>query len=1608
MNNMKRIYTFLMMCAVAMMPLFATSYKVLIIDPNGGTNTMIAHNLSYDKGASFVVTPPVRAGYTFAGWSGSGTAFLSHTLAAGSAETSFDGKSTYYNLGTAQKYTDKITVNLWAYMDNWGEYATANMRMISCTSTGGWSISKSSEGKIRWQCYDATKGGYCYVYGGLWSSLETGWHMFTMSFDGRNLYAYIDGVLQGSSAIFKGDIGYHASNSIILGAGAGTGATPSGNYFKGKLKDVSITHAYVNAEGVKELYTETKKQHGDNLKAMRFFMPTTSKKLVAKWTKNPATSFTLDANGGVNTTSQDTYSQSAGTALTVSDPVRAGAKFAGWSTETSQYVSNKQGFACSSPSEVTFNGTSTYFDLGKAYKYKDAITVSLWGYMDNWANYKTSNMRLISCAQGGGWSIESSGEKIQFAIYDGGKGGYNSVILTKKWSELKAGWHMFTFTFDGTRAFGYIDGKLLGRSDAFKGNIGYNSANSILVGAEAGSDNLPATTPCYFKGKIKNLCIMHTAITEEEVAVLYANPGVTRVYFPSSNHTMVATWNMNASTNLTIDVAGGVNMMDADSYSQPIGTGLTLTAPQRSQYDFVHWDKASSRNVSNYQGIVASSPDEVIFNGTSTYYNLGRDYMFTDMLSINVWAYMDNWTDYATKGMRIVSCMQGGGWGFEQSSDGKTLVFQGYDSGVGYKGVRSNIALSDMAAGWHMLTYVFDGMCIRGYMDGKLVATGKIFDSGKLGYNSTNSVLVGAEPAAGNVPATEPGYFQGKLKNLAIMHTALTPDEVAQLFDSPGLMRYYFDSSNTTLKAVWKESSVVPTPTIAVNADAATLQAQVGKAIEQTFTVVGTDLSGEIEVLLTGVDADLFSLSVNSLVAEGGTVGVRYNPQAVGTHEARITLRSAGATEQHIQLTGEAVVPTIGVDMPACNWDMTLVGTSVDKTLHVTGLYIADVITLALSGEDAEQFSISTPSLMSEGGAVTISYTPTSVGSHSATLTLSAADATSVIVPLSGTAETPTPMLSVDSLEVIFNAVVNTSSVQTIEVSAANLTGEIALTLTGADAALFTLSPETLGAEGGKVVITYYPTATGVHTATLTVSATGVDAQSVVLQGTASEQPPTLYVSNSALSFASIIGSSAERTLTVTGEYLPDDVLFSLEGEHAAYFSLSANSLSAAGGDVTIKYASAEEGTHTATLHVTALGVAAQTVTLTGETTSDIVLHEEWNFSGISGKTADWIVNGKQVTQDMAFLNGKLYVVHRNGSNSDNKIYIVDAYKGTQVGELNTSTCSGGTYTLSSIEVMDGKIVASSLASTGTDKLVVYYWEDDEAAPTELLSTTSHGGVRVGDAFAVSGTLADGKLWYSNQDNVLYYPITDGVCAVEPKVLQLTKAGSAFNLGDGSAASGIVVEEDGSLWLSGKDQLTTHFDAMGVVEESLPSSLLGNKQGTAAQFFSYAGKQYVVATTYLNRTPMSTLTEGAFVLANITNGIHTATKLGTYPSVGLSSVRNSSFRNTLCVDVREAGVHVWILMPMQGAAYYCYGDLPSLPTSVGDVSGVDIQYVVMDDVLHVGGVQAKELCIFSLTGQKVGATTHCNEVSVAGLQGVYIVIVHDYVGGVYTSKVVIP
>ncbi len=104
--------------------------------------------------------------------------------------------------------------------------------------------------------------------------------------------------------------------------------------------------------------------------------------------------------------------------------------------------------------------------------------------------------------------------------------------------------------------------------------------------------------------------------------------------------------------------------------------------------------------------------------------------------------------------------------------------------------------------------------------------------------------------------------------------------------------------------------------------------------------------------------------------------------------------------------------PTITVSEEAVPAMSALVGNTDTETITVNGLNLTGNITLAVTGTNASLFTLSTNSIAPTEGSVTdesvtITYTPTAAGSHSATLTLSSAGAEDEVRSLSGSATWP-------------------------------------------------------------------------------------------------------------------------------------------------------------------------------------------------------------------------------------------------------------------------------------------------------------------------------------------------------------------------------------------------------------------------------------------------------------------------------------------------------------------------------------------------------------------------------------------------------------------------
>ena len=167
---------------------------------------------------------------------------------------------------------------------------------------------------------------------------------------------------------------------------------------------------------------------------------------------------------------------------------------------------------------------SKFMMIGNKCKPVDMITVNAWAYRENWQS--TANERIISCTENGGWSLHfnNNSGKMGFLCY--ADGDYHRAEVDT--STIAPGWHMITGTFNGLSFKLYIDGILKTTTSSFTTSkpITYHATNGLVIGAEASAnENISSISSCYWNGKIADIQIYATPLSDADILALYQIKG---------------------------------------------------------------------------------------------------------------------------------------------------------------------------------------------------------------------------------------------------------------------------------------------------------------------------------------------------------------------------------------------------------------------------------------------------------------------------------------------------------------------------------------------------------------------------------------------------------------------------------------------------------------------------------------------------------------------------------------------------------------------------------------------------------------------------------------------------------------------------------------------------------------------------------------------------------------------------------------------------------------------------------------------------------------------------------------------------------------------------
>lgn len=211
--------------------------------------------------------------YDVSGYGYNGEKFGNITYSSNTARYNtcyvFDGSSVYVRLknelySKLRLARDEVTMSIWAYKDNWGDYqnsgTTAQIHTLcGCQESGGISIYETGNGRFNFVCGTGETSNTYKVSNapvGYAGTLSEGWHMFTLTYNGFDLDGYVDGNLVVSNTFFttKTPIYYYPGNtSIYIGVESGSG-NHANMFWNGKLSDFRIYETALSADDILELY----------------------------------------------------------------------------------------------------------------------------------------------------------------------------------------------------------------------------------------------------------------------------------------------------------------------------------------------------------------------------------------------------------------------------------------------------------------------------------------------------------------------------------------------------------------------------------------------------------------------------------------------------------------------------------------------------------------------------------------------------------------------------------------------------------------------------------------------------------------------------------------------------------------------------------------------------------------------------------------------------------------------------------------------------------------------------------------------------------------------------------------------------------------------------------------------------------------------------------------------------------------------------------------------------------------------------------------------------------------------------------------------------------
>ena len=192
-----------------------------------------------------------------------------------------------------------------------------------------------------------------------------------------------------------------------------------------------------------------------------------------------------------------------------------------------------------------------------------------------------------------------------------------------------------------------------------------------------------------------------------------------------------------------------------------------------------------------------------------------------------------------------------------------------------------------------------------------------------------------------------------------------------------------------------------------------------GETVTRTFNVSGMNLLADVSFNVTGASSFINAITISpetltpEQVAAGATVTVTYAPLAGGTFTGSLNVVCSGAETQTIALSAEATAIPVLTATPSALSFNTPVGEAATGNFTLKGYNLTKVVYLkVVDATSGSGFAVSksnvTAANANSGVDITVTFSPTKPGNHTARVMLRSTGADTIYVDLDGVASAMT------------------------------------------------------------------------------------------------------------------------------------------------------------------------------------------------------------------------------------------------------------------------------------------------------------------------------------------------------------------------------------------------------------------------------------------------------------------------------------------------------------------------------------------------------------------------------------------------------------------------